>query len=198
MGKMIEERKDTEWYRKKFLYPNGTLKNKLNIKDAAELAQKEYLGSAVRALAFLRKNKKITSVEDLKKIHKIMFGWLYDWAGQIRDYELIKGDTKFLECTRIKFGIEEIDEKMRQLASQKELANTDYAFLLDRLNYLHPFREGNGRSSKLFLQAFAANHGQVIDYPRSNKELIIAQNNADINQIARLIKVKSKSKRIKC
>lgn len=198
MGKMIEERKDTEWYRKKFLYPNGTLKNKFNIKDAAELAQKEYLGSAVRALAFLRKNKKITSVEDLKKIHKIMFGWLYDWAGQIRDYELIKGDTEFLEYTRIKFGIEEIDEKMRQLASQKELANTDYAFLLDRLNYLHPFREGNGRSSKLFLQAFAANHGQVIDYPRSNKELIIAQNNADINQIARLIKVKSKSKRIKC
>lgn len=174
---MIEERKDTEWYRRKCLYPNGTLKNKLNIKDAAELAQKEYLGSAVRALAFLRKNKKITSVEDLKKIHKIMFGWLYDWAGQIRDYELIKGDTEFLEYTRIKFGIEEIDEKMRQLASQKELANTDYAFLLDRLNYLHR---------------------QVIDYPRSNKELIIAQNNADINQIARLIKVKSKSKRIKC
>lgn len=193
---MSEEPKDTEWYRRKFLYPNGTLKNKLNIKDAAELAQKEYLGSAVRALAFLRKNKKITSVEDLKKIHKIMFGWLYDWAGQIRDYELIKGDTEFLEYTRIKLGIEEIDEKMRQLASRKELANTDYAFLLDRLNYLHPFREGNGRSSKLFLQAFAANHGQVIDYPRSNKELIIAQNNADINQIAKLIKIKPKAKKM--
>jgi cell filamentation protein len=125
-----------------------------------------------------------------------MFGWLYDWAGQIRDYELIKGDTEFLEYTRIKFGIEEIDEKMRQLASRKELANTDYAFLLDRLNYLHPFREGNGRSSKLFLQAFAANHGQVIDYPRSNKELIIAQNNADINQIAKLIKIKPKAKKM--
>lgn len=193
---MSEEPKDTEWYRRKFLYPNGTLKNKLNIKDAAELAQKEYLGSAVRALAFLRKNKKITSVEDLKKIHKIMFGWLYDWAGQIRDYELIKGDTEFLEYTRIKLGIEEIDEKMRQLASRKEIANTDYAFLLDRLNYLHPFREGNGRSSKLFLQAFAANHGQVIDYPRSNKELIIAQNNADINQIAKLIKIKPKAKKM--
>lgn len=196
MRKMSEEPKDTEWYRRKFLYPNGTLKNKLNIKDAAELAQKEYLGSAVRALAFLRKNKKITSVEDLKKIHKIMFGWLYDWAGQIRDYELIKGDTEFLEYTRIKLGIEEIDEKMRQLASRKEIANTDYAFLLDRLNYLHPFREGNGRSSKLFLQAFAANHGQVIDYPRSNKELIIAQNNADINQIAKLIKIKPKAKKM--
>lgn len=190
---MNEEVRDTEWYRKKFLYPNGTLKNKLNITDPTELAQREYRGSAVRALAFLRKNKKITSVEDLKKIHKIMFGWLYNWAGQIRDYELTKGETEFLEYSRIKFGIEEIDEKMKQLASKKELANTDYAFLLDRLNYLHPFREGNGRSSKLFLQAFAANHGQVIDYPRSNKDLITAQNNADINQIADLIKVSSKA-----
>lgn len=190
---MNEEVRDTEWYRKKFLYPNGTLKNKLNITDPTELAQREYRGSAVRALAFLRKNKKITSVEDLKKIHKIMFVWLYSWAGQIRDYELTKGETEFLEYSRIKFGIEEIDEKMKQLASKKELANTDYAFLLDRLNYLHPFREGNGRSSKLFLQAFAANHGQVIDYPRSNKDLITAQNNADINQIADLIKVSSKA-----
>lgn len=190
---MNEEVRDTEWYRKKFLYPNGTLKNKLNITDPTELAQREYRGSAVRALAFLRKNKKITSVEDLKKIHKIMFGWLYSWAGQIRDYELTKGETEFLEYSRIKFGIEEIDEKMKQLASKKELENIDYAFLLDRLNYLHPFREGNGRSSKLFLQAFAANHGQVIDYPRSNKDLITAQNNADINQIADLIKVSSKA-----
>lgn len=49
---MIEERKDTEWYRRKCLYPNGTLKNKLNIKDAAELAQKEYLGSAARVSFF--------------------------------------------------------------------------------------------------------------------------------------------------
>lgn len=193
---MTDEVRDTEWYRKKFLYPNGTLKNKLNITDAAELAQKEYLGSAVRALAFLRENKKITSVEDLKKIHQIMFGWLYDWAGQIRDYELTKGDTEFLEYTRIKFGIEEIDEKIKQLTAKKELVDTDYAFLLDRLNYLHPFREGNGRSSKLFLQALAANHNQVIDYPRSNKELIMAQNNADINRIAQLIKAKPKSNKI--
>lgn len=56
--------------------------------------------------------------------------------------------------------------------------------------------EGNGRSSKLFLQAFAANHGQVIDYPRSNKDLIIAQNNADIDQIASLIRVNAKAKKV--
>lgn len=49
---MIEERKDTEWYRKKFLYPNGTLKNKLNIKDAAELAQKEILRFSCARVSF--------------------------------------------------------------------------------------------------------------------------------------------------
>lgn len=68
---MNEAVKDSEWYRQKFLYPNGTLKNKLNITDAAELAQKEYLSSGIRAVAFLRKNKKITSVEDLKKFIKL-------------------------------------------------------------------------------------------------------------------------------
>ena len=48
---MNESVKDSEWYRQKFLYPNGTLKNKLNITDAAELAQKEYLSSGLRAVA---------------------------------------------------------------------------------------------------------------------------------------------------
>ena len=63
MRKMSEEPKDTEWYRRKFLYPNGTLKNKLNIKDAAKKKKKEYLGSAVRALAFLRKNKRLLALK---------------------------------------------------------------------------------------------------------------------------------------
>lgn len=193
---MSDIEKSDDWYREKFLYPNGTLKNKLNITDAKKLAQKEYVGSALRALAFLRKKKKINSISDLQKIHKIMFGWLYDWAGQIRDYDLTKGNTTFLDYSRLTFGIEEINQKLSQLSKCKSLDNTDYAFLLDRLNYLHPFREGNGRSSKLFLQAFAANHGQVIDYPRTNKQLIVAQNNADIEQIAKLIKVIPKTRAV--
>src|SRR5699024_9125611 len=79
--KMNEAVKDSEWYRQKFLYPNGTLKNKLNITDAAELAQKEYLSSGIRAVAVLRKNKKITSVEDLEKIHSIMCDLCFVWTG---------------------------------------------------------------------------------------------------------------------
>ena len=56
---------------------------------------------------------------------------------------------------------------------------------------MHPFREGNGRSCKIFLSAYAANHGQMIDYPRKNEEMIQAQNEANIDQIAKLIKVEN-------
>lgn len=56
---------------------------------------------------------------------------------------------------------------------------------------MHPFREGNGRSAKIFLQCLAANHQQVIDYPRENDQMIKAQIEADIDQIARLIKVEA-------
>lgn len=183
--------------RNRFLYPNGTLKNKLGITDFEKLEKKEYLGSAVRALAFLRNKKRITSVDDLKAIHKIMFGWLYDWAGEFRDYQLTKGTTEFLDAFRLQYGVEEIDSKLDEFSKKDALTAMDYAFLLDRLNYLHPFREGNGRSSKVFLQTLAANHQQVIEYPRTNKEMIIAQENADLKAIASLIKVEATPARAK-
>ena len=75
--------------------------------------------------------------------------------------------------------------------ARKPLANKDYAELLDAINFMHPFREGNGRSCKVFLSAYAANHGQVIDYPRRNKEMIEAQNEANVDKIAKLIKVEN-------
>ena len=53
---------------------------------------------------------------------------------------------------------------------------------------MHPFREGNGRSTRLFLQCYAANHNQCIVYPLSNDDLIQALTDANVHEIARLIK----------
>lgn len=69
-----------------------------------------------------------------------------------------------------------------------ELIAEDYAQLMDLLNYMHPFREGNGRSTRLFLQCYAANHNQCIVYPLSNDDLIQALTDANVHEIARLIK----------
>ena len=124
-----------------------------------------------------------------------MIGWLYDWAGKIRDYDLSKNGYGFLEGDRQEFGIQNINNKINQKNELHTLNNKDYAELLDELNYLHPFREGNGRSTKLFLQCFAANHEQVLDYPRKNNEMIEAQNNADIDKISKLIQVQNSPSR---
>lgn len=70
-----------------------------------------------------------------------------------------------------------------------ELIAEDYAQLMDLLNYMHPFREGNGRSTRLFLQCYAANHNQCIVYPLNNDDLIQALTGANVPEIARLIKV---------
>ncbi|PAB54622.1 hypothetical protein A3Q05_06520 [Lactobacillus johnsonii] len=191
----MSKQEDDQYHENRFLYKNGTLKNKLGIKNTKDLSSVEYLGSASRALVLIKKQPEIRSINELQAIHKVMFGWLYDWAGKIRDYDLSKNGYGFLEGDRQEFGIQNINNKINQKNELDTLNNKDYAELLDELNYLHPFREGNGRSTKLFLQCFAANHEQVLDYPRKNNEMIEAQNNADIDKISELIQVQNSPSR---
>ncbi len=191
----MSKQEDDQYHENRFLYKNGTLKNKLGIKSTKDLSNVEYLGSASRALVLIKKQPEINSINELQAIHKVMFGWLYDWAGKIRDYDLSKNGYGFLEGDRQEFGIQNINNKINQKNELHTLNNKDYAELLDELNYLHPFREGNGRSTKLFLQCFAANHEQVLDYPRKNNEMIEAQNNADIDKISKLIQVQNSPSR---
>ncbi|PAB57300.1 hypothetical protein A3Q24_00190 [Lactobacillus johnsonii] len=191
----MSKQEDDQYHENRFLYKNGTLKNKLGIKNTKDLSNVEYLGSASRALVLIKKQPEIRSINELQAIHKVMFGWLYDWAGKIRDYDLSKNGYGFLEGDRQEFGIQNINNKINQKNELDTLNNKDYAELLDELNYLHPFREGNGRSTKLFLQCFAANHEQVLDYPRKNNEMIEAQNNADIDKISELIQVQNSPSR---
>lgn len=191
----MSKQEDDQYHENRFLYKNGTLKNKLGIKNTKDLSNVEYLGSASRALVLIKKQPEIRSINELQAIHKVMFGWLYDWAGKIRDYDLSKNGYGFLEGDRQEFGIQNINNKINKKNELNTLNNKDYAELLDELNYLHPFREGNGRSTKLFLQCFAANHEQVLDYPRKNNEMIEAQNNADIDKISELIQVQNSPSR---
>lgn len=78
------------------LYPNGTLKNKLHIRDAAQLQVLEYTETARRSLFILEQQPKITSIKSLSLIHKFMFGSLYEWAGQYRPGNFEKMGMNFL------------------------------------------------------------------------------------------------------
>lgn len=173
------------------LYPNGVMKNKANILDSDKLERTEYLISAKCATLFLAQHPKIESITDLKKIHRIMFGQLYDWAGQYRPGNFQKNGFEFFDCGRFEFAEKSINSIMHKQPANKPLEATDYAILLDEINFMHPFREGNGRSCKVFVLAYAANHGQVIDFPHKNEEMIQAQSNADVDYLAKLIDVQN-------
>ena len=172
-------------------YSNGVLKNKLHIHDAAELEKKENELSARNALFLLQKKPQIKDINDLKKIHQFLFDELYDWAGKYRPGNFSKNGYQFFDFTRFDFAEKDINSMLHKHPKTTLLSAKDYAELLDAINFMHPFREGNGRSCKIFLSAYAANHGQMIDYPRKNEEMIQAQSEANIDKIAKLIKVEN-------
>ena len=180
----------SDWI-KDTLYPNGTLKNKYHIRDQQKLEQVEYLEATRRAAIFLHSKPQIKKIQDIKKIHKIMFGRLYDWVGKYRPGNFPKNGYDFCDYSSFGYAEDNINNIMENLPQKKALKAQDYAKLLDEINFMHPFREGNGRSCKVFLSAYAANHGQVIDYPRKNEELIPAQMDADLARISQLIKVQN-------
>lgn len=175
----------------KTLYSNSVLKNKLHIHDAAELEKKENELSARNALFLLQKKPQIKDINDLKKIHQFLFDELYDWAGKYRPGNFSKNGYQFFDFTRFDFAEKDINSMLHKHPKTTLLSAKDYAELLDAINFMHPFREGNGRSCKIFLSAYAANHGQMIDYPRKNEEMIQAQSEANIDKIAKLIKVEN-------
>lgn len=176
---------------KHFFYPNGTFKNKLGITDAYDLQQVEFRLVARRSVWLLRHNQvTITSIDDLQKIHRFLLGPLYSWAGVIRQYDLAKGNTAFLPHSAMRTAIENINDDLARVNAQDKLSVTDFAELLDKINYLHPFREGNGRSTKLFLQLLGANHNQLVDYAQQSSQVLDDLNSANIQQLEKFLIVK--------
>ena len=124
------------------------LENKLNITDQAELAREEEKISKTRAKEMFEKgylNKlEPGTFETLKKIHKYLFDKIYEFAGNIRKVNIAKGNFRFTPLTYLEESIKNI-EKMPQ---------STYEEIIEKyveMNIAHPFREGNGRSTRIWL-----------------------------------------------
>lgn len=172
-------------------YSNGTLKNELNITDKNELQEIEYRITNERALYLLNHPIKITSSSDLIKIHSYLFRDIYPWAGKVRNYELAKGNTQFMYSEQLSNGFTYIDQLLQKNRSQLHLTARDYAALLDSVNYLHPFREGNGRTTRLWLQLYASQHNQLLIFPTDFQALVRAEHSGNINQLANLLTIQN-------
>lgn len=144
------------------------LENKLGIKSSAELAREEERISKKKAVELFEngmlENLEAGKFQTLCEIHKYLFDDIYDFAGKIRTVNISKGNFRFAPLMYLETAIKNVD-KMPQ--------NT-FGEIVEKyveMNIVHPFREGNGRSMRIWLDMMLKKQiGQVVDWSKIEKE----------------------------
>ena len=144
------------------------LENKLGITNSAELAREEERISKKKAVELFESGSldKLAPgrFASLQAIHKALFENIYDFAGELRTVNLAKGNFRFAPLMYLEAALANID-KMPQSTFDEIVEK--YV----EMNIAHPFREGNGRSTRLWLdQMLKAGIGQVVDWSKVDKE----------------------------
>ena len=144
------------------------LENKLGITNSAELAREEERISKKKAVELFESGSldKLAPgrFASLQAIHKALFEDIYDFAGELRTVNLAKGNFRFAPLMYLEAALGNID-KMPQSTFDEIIEK--YV----EMNIAHPFREGNGRSTRLWLdQMLKAGIGQVVDWSCVDKE----------------------------
>ncbi len=158
------------------------LENKLGITDSATLAREEERITKTRAAELfdlgLLDSYEVGTFAGLAQIHAYLFGEVYDFAGQIRTVNIAKGGFRFAPVMYLEAALAHIDHMPQ--ATFDEIVEK-YV----EMNIAHPFREGNGRSARLWLDAmFKAALGQVVDWSRVDKEdYLLAMERSPIRDI---------------
>lgn len=163
-----------------YIDENGVLINKKGIKDESELDKVERASSYMKAL-YLDQNpiKGKFDLKHLQAIHKKLFEDIYPFAGKIRDGYLQKGQQDFTMGYRI---VPQAEKLFTQLKNEQFLKKTEPAKIAGRLAYymgeinaIHPFREGNGRTQRIFIAQLAKEAGFELTFSKATqKEMINA------------------------
>lgn len=144
------------------------LENKLGIINAAELARVEEKISKKKALEMFEtgflNSLEVGTYKALSKIHDHLFGEIYEFAGKVRDVNIIKGNFRFAPVIYLEVTIQN-NEKIPQSTFDEIIEK--YV----EMNIAHPFRESNGRSMRIWLDNILKKKlKQVVDWSRINKE----------------------------
>ena len=160
-------------------YPNtAVLINKLDIHEQKLLDEAEQMITAIN-YAKAEKEIKFENVdfEFYKMIHQRLFIDLYEWAGSVRNVDIFKKGTAFCRHDEIEYLAKKMFDRLK---SNNYLKNYKYAVFLDEftdlyinLNFLHPFREGNGRTQRLFLTLLAQNVGYSINFKNIDADILM-------------------------
>jgi cell filamentation protein len=156
----------------------GVLRNKLGLRTTGELeaAEREITHAA---LIFLKESPVPPSYDlrHLCAIHRRIFGDIYDWAGQLRTVAIAKGSwfclPQYIESSAAATFQALHDESLLR-GLPRETFTERLTFYLGEINAIHPFREGNGRAQRAFLEQLAGDAGFVLDWQHLDADRNIA------------------------
>lgn len=152
--------------------------NKFDIYDEEKLNEVESVLASARFAEWLNAPKANSfDFEHYKAIHRFLFSDLYDWAGEIRTVNISKKGTKFTPAENIETQAALIFKRLKNCNYFKGLAHDK---LVEEIvdfycvtNALHPFREGNGRTQRVFLTQLIRNVGYDINFADMDTELLL-------------------------
>ena len=158
------------------------LQNKLGLTNEAELARAEEKLSKTRALELydtgLLDTFEVGTFKGLAAIHKYLFGDVYEFAGQMRAVNIAKGNFRFAPVMYLRPALESIDA----------MPQSSFDEIIEKyveMNVAHPFREGNGRSTRIWLDAILKKElHQVIDWSRVDKgDYLLAMERSPVKDV---------------
>ena len=158
------------------------LENKLGLTNSADLAREEERLSKKKAVELFEKrfldNLPAGKFSTLQAIHKYLFEDIYAFAGELRTVNIAKGNFRFAPLIYLESALENID-KMPQSSFDEIIEK--YV----EMNVAHPFREGNGRSTRIWLDHILKNEiGKVVDWNKVDKEdYLLAMERSPIKDI---------------
>ncbi|MBQ3475641.1 MAG: Fic family protein [Bacilli bacterium] len=144
------------------------LENKLGITNEIELANEEEKNTKLKALELFDTNKinefEVGTFKGLSSIHNFLFSEIYDFAGKMRNVNIAKGNFRFAPVMYLEEVLKKIDE----------MPQSNFDDIIKKyveMNVAHPFREGNGRSTRIWLDMILKRElGKVIDWSKVDKE----------------------------
>lgn len=144
------------------------LENKLKINNEVELAKEEEKITKLKALELFDTQKindfEVGTFSGLSQIHKYLFQDIYDFAGKVRENNISKGNFRFASSLYLKDILQKIDN----------MPEDTFDKIIEKyieMNIAHPFREGNGRSTRIWLDMiFKKNLNKVVDWGKIDKE----------------------------
>lgn len=151
-----------------YCYPGSTvLRNNFDLTDDEALHYAERLMSEIAA-SEIEFDLPPYGLAYLQKIHRQLFAYAYEWAGELRTVDISKGETRFCTISRIEAEAEKLFGQVAKAAWFEGLARSELvrsvAEFYGNLNMIHPFREGNGRAQRLLFEHLIINAGYQISW----------------------------------